>query len=105
VIRETRRAVPLAAAEAVSVTCARCRTAFTYQLPALAEAFLPRDGGGECWCCPHCHALVQGEGAGAPTGGPFRPLLLALDALRGLQDRVEVALVFRRPQGGEGGVP
>jgi hypothetical protein len=37
------------------------------------------------------------------TRGPFRQLLEALNGLRDLRDRVEVRLVFRRPQGGEGG--
>jgi hypothetical protein len=103
--KRTRRAARLADVAAAAVTCGRCRTRFTFPLPNLATAFLARDGGGECWCCPHCHALVVGEGAGAATRGPFNLLLAALNTLAGLRDKVEVRLVFRRPQGDEGGAP
>jgi hypothetical protein len=88
---------------AVTVACNRCRTEFTYPLPNLATAFLARDGGGEHWACPHCHALVVGESAGAATRGPFNPLLAALNTLKGLEGRIEVRLVVRRPQGVEEG--
>jgi hypothetical protein len=102
VSKRTRRAVRLADVAAVAVACGRYRTRFTYPPENLGTAFVSRDGGGEFWACPHCHALVQGEGAGAATGGPFRPLLLALDLLRGLRDRVEVRLVVRREDSCQG---
>jgi hypothetical protein len=102
---EQPETVLLADAGAVSVACTRCRTEFGYPLQNLAEAFLARDGGKEFWACPHCRALVVGESAGAPTRGLFRPLLESLNTLRDLRDGIEVRLVFRRSQGGEGGVP
>jgi hypothetical protein len=79
----------------VRVLCRRCRTEFVYPIANLAEAFRTREGGREFWCCPHCHALVQGE-TGAAPGGPFRPLLQALTALKGLEDRVAVWFVVRK---------
>jgi hypothetical protein len=103
-MEETHRAVPLDGVEAVAVACSRCAAVFRFPLPDLAEAFAARDGGGEHWACPHCHALVMGESAGS-AGGPFRRLLAALDLLQRLRDRIEVRLIFRRPHGGEGGGP
>jgi hypothetical protein len=102
---ERHAKVPLADVDTVAVVCNRCRTEFVYPVGNLAEAFVHRDGDRESWCCPHCRALVQGESAGAATRGPFRPLLESLNTLRDLRDRIEVRLVFRRSQGGEGGVP
>jgi hypothetical protein len=76
--------------DAVAVACNRCRTEFVYPVGNLAEAFVSRDGDRGVWSCPHCRLLVQGESSGAATRGPFSLLLKALNALKDLQDRVQV---------------
>jgi hypothetical protein len=101
---EQAEKVLLTDVDAVSVVCTRCGTEFVYPVDNLGTAFLARDGGGELWACPHCRALVVGDSAGAATRGPFNPLLAALKTLKGLEDRIEVRLVVRRPQGVEEGV-